>query len=157
MNCQIDPDLENLDNLNKIYKWIPNSKQVRPSDQLKEKKDLDYQNIERFYNTVIDYLYDVIFNFPTKFNSEGKLTTLNSDQFIKIFRPNDYPYQLNDNSNHYVMWYNCQNKPYSYDQINLDIQEELSKLANNYQYVWYENPIMSVPEIYHVQVFFVII
>ena len=156
MNCQISPDLDNLDKINKIYPWIPNSTQVRPSDKLKEKKEIDYQNAENFYASTSDYLYDIIFNFPTQFNSEGKLKTLNTNNLTKIFRPNDYPYQLNHISNHYVLWYNCINKPYSYEEINQDINMELSKIFNKYQYVWYENPAMSVPEIYHVQVFFII-
>jgi len=157
MNCQISPDLENLNKLNSIYPWIPNSKQIRPPDELKTKKEINYKNAESFYQSTKDYLYDIIFNFPTEFNSEGKLITLNSDQLVKVFKLNEYPYQLSSGSNHYVLWYNCQNKPYSYDQINLDIQEELSKISNNFQYVWYENPSMSVPEIYHVQVFFIIL
>ena len=155
MNCQISPKLDNLDNLNKVYPWIPNSNQIRPTDDQKEKKEKDYWNANNFYDNTIDYLYDIIFNFDTSLNSNGKLISNNPDKLIKVFRPNDYPYQLNNNSNHYVLWYNCEKQPYSYDHINQDIKKELDKLFKNYQYVWYENPSMSVPEIYHVQVFFI--
>ena len=156
MNCQINPDLENLDNLNSIYYWIPNSEQIRPTDELKEKKEMDYQNAINFYDSTVDYLYDIVFDFPTEFNSKGKLITNNTDNLVKVFKPNDYPYQLNQDTHHYILWYNCFKQPYSYDLINNDVQTEISNISKDYQYVWYENPSMSVPEIYHVQVFFII-
>ena len=156
MNCHISPDLENLDKLHAIYSWIPNSEQIRPTDELIEKKEKDYVNILNFYNTIIDYLYDFIFDFPTEVQSGGKLKSFNLDGLIKMFKPNDYPYKLDDNSNHYIMWYNCSKQPYSNEKITQDIKNEISKISNKYQFVWYENPSMSIPEIYHVQVFFIV-
>lgn len=157
MNCQISSDLDNLDKLHAIYSWIPNSDQIRPTDELIKKKDKDYANILNFYHTVIDYMYDFIFNFPTEMDSNGKLKSYNSQKLVKIFKPNKYPYKLDNNSKHYIMWYNCAEQPYSNEKINLDIKKEISQISNKYQFVWYENPSMSIPEIYHVQVFFIIV
>ena len=57
MNCQINPDLENLDKLNSIYDWIPNSEQIRPSYELKANKEiLPIEGIkEKFVNATIKY------------------------------------------------------------------------------------------------------
>ena len=51
------------------------------------------------------------------------------------------------------MWYTYQDIPDN--EINNDIDNSLYELMGhkNFEFVWYENPKMSVPEIYHVQVF----
>ena len=154
MNCQISPDLEVLESLNKKYNWIPGPDNIRPSEELILKKEKDLQNADNFYASMKDYMYDLVFNFPTEFNSDGKLVATVPNKMIKIFRENDYPYILPENTYHYVMWYNTNQKMISDEEITFDIEEEIKQIINsNYNFVWYENPKMSIPEIYHVQVF----
>jgi hypothetical protein len=60
------------------------------------------------------------------------------------------------------MWYGDAQKPYAYgddstDRINADINEALTQMCEEveFDFAWYENPAMTVPEFYHVQVFWV--
>ena len=58
---------------------------------------------------------------------------------------------------HYVMWYSHnQPTPITDEIIDTDIAIALIDIVGqdvDYQFGWYENPKMSVPGIYHVQVF----
>lgn len=53
------------------------------------------------------------------------------------------------------MWYSYYPPEVSETEINADISAALWKLLGhgNFEFVWYENPKMTVPGIYHVQVF----
>ena len=156
MNCKISSDLDILDILNKKYNWIPGSNNIRPTEELILKKENDLAIASNFYESLTDYMYDLIFNFPTHLNSYGKLKVRIPNTIIKVFRENDYPYILPDNTFHYVMWYNTKEKIFSDELINKDIYNEILKLnLKSFEYVWYENPKMSVADIYHVQVFFI--
>ncbi len=154
MNCKISPDLEILESLNKEYNWIPGPNNIRPNEELILKKEKDLENADNFYASVKDYMYDLIFDFPTKFNSNGKLVAIVPNKMVKIFRENDYPYILPENTYHYIMWYNTSQKMISDSEITQDIKDNINHIMKcNYNFVWYENPKMSVSEIYHVQVF----
>ena len=54
------------------------------------------------------------------------------------------------------MWYTCLPE-LDEETINANIYDEIYKLLDhkNFQFVWYENPKMNIPGIYHVQVFWV--
>jgi len=51
------------------------------------------------------------------------------------------------------MWYTY--KPETEEEISKDITEALRNLVggDNFQFVWYENPKMTIPGLFHVQVF----
>eukprot|EP00929_Paragymnodinium_shiwhaense_P027117 TRINITY_DN15992_c0_g2_i1.p1 TRINITY_DN15992_c0_g2~~TRINITY_DN15992_c0_g2_i1.p1 ORF type:complete len:210 (+),score=26.63 TRINITY_DN15992_c0_g2_i1:157-786(+) len=84
-----------------------------------------------------------------------------------VFRPNRYPYQLpkvhGSVASHYLLWYfhlpeeGVTDPPD--DVIQEDVLCELVKLwsANgckaDIEFIWYRNPAMSVPDVFHVQVF----
>jgi len=155
MNCKISPDLEVLESLHQKYGWVPGPDNIRPSKELVLKKEIDLQNADNFYVSMKDYMYDLVFNFPTQLNSDGKLIAIIPKEMIKIFRENDYPYILPENTYHFIMWYNTDKKMVLDEEINQDIDNGIRKITDNqYSFVWYENPNMSVPDIYHVQVFF---
>jgi len=78
---------------------------------------------------------------------------------VKVFQPNAFPYNI-ESGNHWVMWYNTEACPYGDDTITKDIDMAICNHlngANNYDFVWYENPKMSVPDFFHVQVFWVVL
>jgi hypothetical protein len=70
-----------------------------------------------------------------------------------------FPYDLPNNVNHYVLW----NSKYEYYKdfdditINTIIKETLDTMVNsdNFDFAWYKNPKPSIPELFHVQVFWV--
>lgn len=149
----------NTDSLNTIHhlkNWIPSGNQIRPLPETVEEKEKDYLNFGRFYSSVKDQILIRYFNYSSKINRttnkiESKiiLDNVRDKRFVK----NEYPYQVPTGTYHYVMWYTYQNT--SDEEINYDIKNSLYELVGHksFEFVWYENPKMSVPEIYHVQVF----
>ena len=90
-----------------------------------------------------------------KINNDGKLEV---NEFLKtkyIFRKNDYPYQVNTGTHHYIIWYNRNKNEITDDIINFNINQELIKINGNnqFEYIWYENPKKTFPLIHHLQVF----
>ena len=155
LNTKIIPHLDNLDKLNKIYSWIPNSNQIRPSKHIAKLKEKFFIKIEAFYNSFKDYVLIELFKSERKYNKLGKLVTSGNIISENLFLPNNFPYELNKNTYHYVMWYNKLKKDLTEVQITSDIRNSLNNIVNNkkYKFVWYENPKMNIKDIYHVQVF----
>ena len=103
---KISSDLKYLEELHNKFYWIPGKEQIRPNKEIIDKKEKDMINIIPFYNSYLDYIYDIIFNCNMKINNDGKLEV---NEFLKtkyIFRKNDYPYQVNTGTHHYIIWYN---------------------------------------------------
>lgn len=161
-NKRIPSDKQELEKLHAIANWIPGENQIRPSQSNLEAKAIEMMNIERFYVSTSDYIWDLTFSFPTKMDSSGKLYAIvppeKEEESIHengLFVPNNYPYKLDEGSHHSVIWYRY-GRPVDGDtKINNDIFAGLSSKLNheNFEFVWYENPKMTVPEIYHAQVF----
>ena len=99
-----------------------------------------------------------MFSLPIKFNNKGKLeVSISNIPKLGSFRKNDFPYNLPEGTQHYIMWYT-----YLIDddyKINQDIYDSIFQLlgTENFEFIWYKNPKMTIPEIYHLQVFWRII
>jgi hypothetical protein len=98
----------------------------------------------------------------------------------KVLRPNKYPYQLRPrppssgadaahefrtNTQHWILWYF--HGPYDPlpsppdTEIDSDVCTELFKVVtaagfDHFDYIWYHNPGISVPDVFHVQVFWLV-
>ena len=75
---------------------------------------------------------------------------------VKIFAPNEFPY--NSDGNHSIMWYGgIDQSQIKENEVNEDIFQNLEKQLGhvNFEFAWYENPKMTIPQIYHVQVFWI--
>ena len=157
INSKISTDLESLDKLHKLTNWTPNSTQIRPDNKIIESKILYLNNILNFYETISDYILDIVFNYTTKCNKNGKLYIQDLDFKEKInfcLIKNKFPYKLNKNIEHYILWYPIKDNVYNENEISNHIVEEIERIfKKNLEYVWYENPKMSIPGLYHVQVF----
>lgn len=94
-----------------------------------------------------------------------------------VFKPNRYPYQLpvrqlpeschefQRRTQHWILWYHhYPDEPLvdpSDEVIDCDIRCELTALVTSLgfeacDYIWYRNPGMSVPDMFHVQVFWIV-
>ena len=153
---RISPEIDNLNILNRRLGWIPSGDQIRPSQVVVDKKEQDSIKFDKFYYSIKDQILIRYFKFPSKINrntsrieSKILLEKIREKRFLK----NEYAYNVPCETNHYVMWYTYQD--ISDDNINLDIENSLYELLKHryFEFVWYENPKMSVPDIYHVQVF----
>lgn len=160
INMRISPDFNNLNYMNRLFKWIPSEENIRPKDDILYRKYIDSLVSKIIYASYVDQVYILIFNLDYEFNENIKLVAKNTHQCkLKVFVKNKYPYDLPESTRHYIMWYSCTKDNLTDVIINQDIKESLYELLdhNNFEFVWYENPKMSIPDIYHVQVFWHII
>lgn len=153
LKCRIKSNAENLIKLNKYYNWIPNDSMFRPTQENKAKKDAEIAEINdtnKYPNRMADYIYETVFESDIK----DPLLERGAKLFNKIvFEPNQYPYQTQ--GNHYVLWFGSKIQEYSDECITDIINKKLNTInnGNSYDFVWYINPKMSVPEFFHIQVF----
>eukprot|EP00600_Ochromonadales_sp_CCMP1393_P010009 CAMPEP_0174955210 /NCGR_PEP_ID=MMETSP0004_2-20121128/858_1 /TAXON_ID=420556 /ORGANISM="Ochromonas sp., Strain CCMP1393" /LENGTH=158 /DNA_ID=CAMNT_0016203119 /DNA_START=1076 /DNA_END=1549 /DNA_ORIENTATION=- len=156
LRCKISSNFTDLDVIHQEYPWIPSSSQVRPSPQAIEFKLKSLGEIQESWATTRDYiLYRVFKRDFDCVNDRFIVFDDKIDSSHKAFKPNDFPYQT-ELGCHWVMWYGSQEKPYDDERINADIVKELGDILGRgvrFDFAWYENPKMTVPEFYHVQVF----
>jgi len=94
-----------------------------------------------------------------------------------VFKPNRYPYQLparqlpesfhkfQRQAQHWILWYHHYPEEPSVNPsdevIDSDVRRELTTLVNSHgfevcDYIWYRNPGVTVPDMFHVQVFWIV-
>ena len=66
-----------------------------------------------------------------------------------------FRYQIDPTSFHYIMWYTCSKDDLTEEEITKDIKNSIYLIIKkeNFSFIWYENPKMTINDIYHVQVF----
>ncbi|KAJ1389253.1 hypothetical protein B484DRAFT_459705 [Ochromonadaceae sp. CCMP2298] len=153
---RIPSNYDALDKLNQQHRWIPNQNQTRPAPQVLERKEKSLNEIYASWATIRDYILYRVWGRDFDVVNDKFVVFDNSVEGLKAFKPNDYPYET-EVGNHWVMWYGGAQCPYGDDRINEDIDEALTKICEDvpFDFAWYENPAMTVPEFYHVQVFWV--
>lgn len=153
INCKIDPSESTLNSYSYHYKWIPNFNMIRPVKEDLDKK-IELLSTLEMYQSKVDYIATNILKFKCRINKEtGKLESSENifDHKIKKFCPNLFPYNISEGY-HYVMWYTYNDL--SNNEISQDIYNSIKELTKeNFNFVWYINPKMTFPEIFHVQVF----
>ena len=127
INCKISGDINILNKYNKIYDWIPNDKQIRPSDMNIFMKDMLLNKIKLEYNSTRDYMLINLFDFNGylvngKYKSEEKNIKLHKFEVCR------FKYKLNKNTFHYILWYNCNKEELSENEINKDIKKGIYNL-----------------------------
>ncbi len=159
---RIESDLDSLDSYNLYHKWIPSRYMIRPTPKLIQEKFERILIIESEWVSFFDFIVHHVFEENFTYNSDGKKFIMNYDQSkLKkwIFKPSDFQYQISDNSNHYILWSLDYNINYDFDDsiINNTIIENIKKIVGNdeFDFAWYKNPKPTIPEFYHVQVFWI--
>lgn len=161
-------DVNDLDHHYSIgYYWIPNSSSIRPSPKVAQEKAIGMLSIRSTWVSADDYILCKVFGieyevFEEKFRVKGsaylsledKLALVSSTD--RVFLPNKYPYNII--GNHWILWYGSKENVYSSQEINRDVFLELTKITSQYDnvtfdFIWYENPKKSLPEYFHVHVF----
>jgi hypothetical protein len=157
---RISCNKDDLTALNERYSWIPNSDTIRPTQEDLHNKLFLIEEVNKSWLSIKDYVECQFFKKPCiekngiKFNKDKE----NIDEWI--FDSSKFRYNLIPDSNHYVLW----NTKYTFDKdfddaiINKQIETFLqTKLNhNNFDFAWYKNPKPSIPEYFHVQVFWII-
>lgn len=185
IRSRIPSDYEILTEYHRHHPWIPGSNQIRPSPELKAIKEDTLREIDQKYRSTTDFILSTVFQFPTIMDrAHNKLfvdgvsdeeadatwseETLNrlfvSNPSIKPlqFVPNSFPYQLTGGGHHYVMWYSSSRLLKGDDEISHTISRGIKKVLKDagssdqdFDFAWYVNPKMTVPQLAHVQVFWV--
>ena len=156
---KITSNAEELDRLQPFYPWIPGSSTIRPTPEDREAKARRLEEIEAAYESFVDYILHSVFEREAV-EREGKLAVIDRSMDVATdderFVPNIFPYAVS--SNHFVMWFSTHTKHQSDEEITRKISQSLESMHGSdtgLDFVWYENPKMSVPEFYHVQVFWI--
>ena len=157
---RIPSDFEYLDKIHEILPWVPNSSQCRPSPIAREKKERLLEQVRSEWRSLTDYVYHVELECPYEIHDDGKKAVEHRGGPESLFKPNTFPYNTGvPNARHYVLWYRTPHRDAKLtdDVINSHIEAFISSYIDDdaipFQYAWYENPNMTVPDIYHLQVF----
>jgi hypothetical protein len=157
---RISPDAAELDEVHKVYPFVPNSLQVRPTPEGKEQKAAKLIQISLEYRNFVDFIYHTVFNCPVIHGEDSKKIVSNRHRAkvqrekLKLLQPQLFPYQ--NAGHHSVMWYSGEDNEKTDEEISADIHQELAAMLgshDNFDFGWYVNPRMTVPEFFHVQVF----
>lgn len=157
LNKKVSSNLDVLEHLHRRFDWIPGAEQIRPSPAEKERKRLNLEKIQSEWITFKDYILAYVFDRPYFLRTDKLKEALDHNvEGISLFIPNDFPYDVGPHGNHYVLWFDHQ-ETVEEDIVTMLIKENLDKLIgpDKYIFIWYENPKMTVPEFYHVQVFWI--
>jgi hypothetical protein len=155
-NC-IPSNKEELNNLNITYSWIPNDKQIRPTEIQQLEKYFLMSKINYEWKSTKDYILNQVFgqNFVIENNKKivKHINVLNEWVFEESM------FKYNVEANHYILW----NINYDYykdfdvkfinEIITTNLQNKLKH--DKFDFAWYKNPKPTVPEIYHIQVFWI--
>ena len=98
-------------------------------------------NVLIFYQSINDYILDIIFEQPTKF-LEGKLT-VNLVEIKPQFKliKNKFPYDLPITTQHYILWFTTKENTYTDLEIKNFIALEIKRcFSQQKEFVWYQNP-----------------
>ena len=153
LRCKVSSDVKTLIALRRRgFDWIPGEDNIRPTPETREKKVKWLESVMSKYVGRRDFVLHDLFRCETRRNEKGLMlvdeASLKRVGKKKKLYPNMFPYDLPSGTIHYVMWYTWTRPEDS--EITSDIANALGKDAD---FVWYENPKMSIPEIFHVQVF----
>ena len=136
LRCEISSDGDTLNELWQQYKWLPNAMQVRPNPEIMQVKEISMSVVQNSWLSPRDYILYKIFGKPMIVENEKFLvdpTDLLLNAKDRIFRANDYPYQI-DEGNHWVLWYCDIKQMFDSDTITRHIDEDIRRLVDNYMY-----------------------
>jgi hypothetical protein len=133
MQQQISSDIYSLNELSKVYPWIPNETSIRPSPEVMMKKYMVNQHIQTSWPSLKVYIEETVFRNRTGW----------------IFEECMFPY--NTKGKHFILWHT------DFSFIHEFEEEEVNEVLKGFvkgEFAWYKNPKPTVLEFYHVQVFF---
>ena len=155
---KISSDLDTMQELFEQVGWTPGRESIRPDQDTIMRKNQFLDEVERSYETLGDQVLHVLFSMAPEVGTTGKYTIASKDQLApqRRFERNTFAYQaLAPETKHFIMWYTFGPPALTDEQITSDIEHDIKVRIghNNFEFVWYENPKMSVPGLYHLQVF----
>ena len=156
INNRIKSDFETLNEYNQKYSWIPNENQIRPTEMIITFKNIMMEKIKKDYNSTRDYILINMFNCES-FRNNGKILSKEPLEIFNHFEVCRFRYQIDPKAFHYIMWYTCSKEELNDKKITNDIKNSIYAFikTEEFSFIWYENPKMTIEDIYHVQVFWI--
>ena len=159
LSTKISNALSDLDALHAMYPFVPASDGVRPSPEEKASKLAKLAELESEWKEFVDFIYHHVFECPFIVMTDGsnRKTVPNRHRALTrrhVFQQQLFPYQVS--GQHYVLWYTERDQVKSDEEVTADIKNELVNVVGSeegFDFGWYVNPKMTVPEFFHVQVF----
>jgi hypothetical protein len=145
LRCGISSSVELLENFHEVHSWIPGKEQIRPPTEVIQKKLDRIVELGAEWESMTDYLLVNIFqkpSIPSIHSNRFEAVDRNIEGLVK-FVPNEFPYQVS--GNHWILWFGDFEivKDQITDEIMILLHEHLGH--DNFDFVWYENPKMTIP------------
>ncbi|ETO31032.1 hypothetical protein RFI_06089 [Reticulomyxa filosa] len=171
---QVNSLKEKLASWNEIKEWAENktTENFKRSAKLGIEYSKTLKEREKVYHSRNDHILILKYGFPPKKHEKsGKLCADVNDENdtkipIELFTPNKFPYLIEPNIYHYLLWFRKQFKDIPQETLNQKILQYVlneHKKTNNLpsfslqhlDIVWFENPLhlRSYPGISHLHVF----
>ena len=158
LRCRISSAIQDLNELHKKYSWIPNETMIRPSPKVLEDKRHFSNYVLGNWMSFRDFILDTHFKYPIDVE-DGHICIRDAVKSSEWkFQKSLFPYNLPSDVNHYILWNSFYDYSVDFDDsvINGIIKDTLEHmLGANFDFAWYKNPKPSIPELYHVQVFWI--
>ena len=153
LRCKVDSDVQMMQMLHEVYRWVPGAEQVRPTPAVRAQKELLIANMETMWVTPAAWVFHQIFGMRTT-RIAGKRTAERPSPGRTVFAVNPFPYQVPDGTLHWVLWMASPVAEWPDERITAEIAREVDERGGG-DFVWYANPKMSMgdPELHHVQCF----
>jgi len=156
----VSSNTEVLNTLHNIYNFLPDYMSIRPTEQVIQKKIQSRLYIDTVWRSERDFIKSKVFRIRAFIGDNNRICT--TDDIIIddwIFKPSQFPYNIN--GNHWILW------KYSNTMTDFEINENNIKIINdiiieqlrnintndNFDFGWYPNPKPSIPDFFHVHVF----
>jgi len=163
INCRVSGQLEELEALHLALSWPPGKVHIRPLPELKAAKERHTLVVRRGWRGEADFVLHSLFGIQPSMAADGRAAVDEEgwrgfeQRQRRAFAPNEFRYATPAGTKHWVMWYSQGPPALGDEEINADIRKDIRRRTghNDYSYIFYLNPKMSIPQIYHVQVFWV--
>jgi hypothetical protein len=158
LKCKINADISILNELHRQHWWIPDQSMIRPTQKVSEDKMIFSNYVLHNWMSFKDFILDTHFNYQ-KYVEDGHIYTMTPYQSEWKFIKSLFPYDIPTGVNHYVLWnsyFSCL-CAFEDDTVNTIINTTLESIngIDNFDFVWYINPKLSIPELWHCQVFWI--
>jgi len=156
---KISSNIQDLNELHKYYKWIPDENMIRPNPKVLEDKRIFSEYILRKWASFKDFILDTHFKYPINIKDGYRCIHSEVKKSEWNFQKSLFPYDLLPEVNHYILW-NCLYdyfKDFNESMINTIIKDTIESMlgTDSFDFAWYKNPKPSIPELWHCQVFWV--
>lgn len=148
-------DYGSLNELHKAHAWIPNEQQIRPKKSKLMMKQEKLAMIGFQWKSLRDYIKNYVWGLERQLDENGIFSVCGEPSGC-VFQQCEFHYDLDDGK-HFVLWFP--------DSVQKHENEEITTLLDTYianafdiqpedfDFAWYVNPKMTVPDFFHIQVF----